>query len=131
MSQETFKLGFRELVCIRIRVFSCSLLSRGTRFVVGFSLYFPYINMAVRELFCIRIWLFSCPLVSRGVSSLVLFYFSPYQRDVSGIGSHKNLSIYLSFGVTWHMLFPQWCHSVFPSKQLYVSGNCSFSFLIY
>ena len=95
MSQENFKQGFRELVCMRIRVFSCSLLSRGTRFVVGFNLYFPCINMTVRELFCIRIWVFSCPLVSRGVSSLVLFYFSPYQRDVSGICLHKNLGVSL------------------------------------
>jgi hypothetical protein len=69
--------------------------------------------------------------MSQAVSSLVLFYFSPYQRDLSGIGSHKNLGIYLSFGVTWHMLFPQWCHSVFPSNQHYVSGNCVFTFLIY
>jgi hypothetical protein len=72
----------RALVWMRIRVFSCSLLSSGTRFVGGFNLYFPCIKMTVRELFCTRIWVFSCPLVSRAVSSLVLFYFSPYQRDV-------------------------------------------------
>lgn len=73
--------------------------------------------------FCTRIWVFSCPLVSRAVSSLVLFYFSLYLCDVSGIGLHKNVDIYLSFGVTWHMLFHQWCNSVFPSFEHYVLGN--------
>jgi hypothetical protein len=41
----------RELVCMRVRVFSCSLLSLGTRFIVSFNLYFSCINMMVRNCF--------------------------------------------------------------------------------
>lgn len=85
------------------------------------------------ELFCTRIWVFSCPLVSHAVSSLVLLYFSPYQRDVSGICLHKNLSVHFFFGVSWHMLFPQ-CSGLilFPVLSALCFGKLFFfSFLIY
>jgi hypothetical protein len=118
---------FWVLVCMRVWVF-IALMCRFARvcFLIGFILFLSHINMTFRDLFCMRIWLFSCDLVTLGTCCfLVGFYFS--------------LLLTWRFGdwFPWEFRYLvvvlrqlSQFHSVIPSYQNYISGSCSFSFLI-